>query len=157
MTQFFDIPVTLNDATETTMNDWAGHCLLIVNTASKCGLTPQYEALEELYRDYSQRGFFVIAMPCNQFAEEEPGSNKQIAEFCRREYDVTFPILEKADVNGENAHPLYQFLKGDGPDIEWNFEKFVVSPEGKVVGRFAPNIEPDDLEIIECLEEHVVL
>ncbi|WP_034650915.1 glutathione peroxidase [Corynebacterium vitaeruminis] len=149
----YDIPVTLNDGRSTTMADWQGHALLIVNTASKCGLTPQYEALQELFDDYANRGLFVIAMPCNQFAEEEPGSDEEIAEFCQTTYGVTFPILRKADVNGPNTHPLYQFLKGDGPDIEWNFEKFVVSPDGEVAGRFAPKMEPDDMKIINLLEE----
>ncbi|AHI23565.1 glutathione peroxidase [Corynebacterium vitaeruminis] len=149
----YDIPVTLNDGRSTTMADWQGHALLIVNTASKCGLTPQYEALQELFDDYANRGLFVIAMPCNQFAEEEPGSDEEIAEFCQTTYGVTFPILKKADVNGPNTHPLYQFLKGDGPDIEWNFEKFVVSPDGEVAGRFAPKMEPDDMKIINLLEE----
>lgn len=149
----YDIPVTLNDGRSTTMADWQGHALLIVNTASKCGLTPQYEALQELFDDYANRGLFVIAMPCNQFAEEEPGSDEEIAEFCQTTYGVTFPILKKADVNGPNTHPLYQFIKGDGPDIEWNFEKFVVSPDGEVAGRFAPKMEPDDMKIINLLEE----
>lgn len=149
----YDIPVTLNDGRSTTMADWQGHALLIVNTASKCGLTPQYEALQELFDDYANRGLFVIAMPCNQFAEEEPGSDEEIAEFCQTTYGVIFPILRKADVNGPNTHPLYQFLKGDGPDIEWNFEKFVVSPDGEVAGRFAPKMEPDDMKIINLLEE----
>lgn len=151
----YDIEVTTNDGTTTTMADWAGHLLLIVNTASKCGYTPQYELLQDLFNDYAHRGLFVIGVPCNQFAEEEPGTDKQIAEFCSTNYGVSFPLLAKTDVNGPTAHPLYRFLKGDGPDIEWNFEKFLVSPEGEVVGRFAPAMEPDEMPIINVIEKYL--
>mgnify|MGYP000068069895 FL=1 len=147
----YDIDVTLVDGRATTMRDWEGHLLMIVNTASECGYTPQLETLEELFQDYAPRGLFVIGVPCNQFGEEEPQSNKQIA----RNYDVTFPLLAKTDVNGPHQHPLYEFLKGEGPDIEWNFEKFLVSPTGQVVGRFAPKMEPDELPIIEVIEEYL--
>ena len=147
----YDIDVTLVDGRTTTMRDWEGHLLMIVNTASECGYTPQLETLEELFHDYAPRGLFVIGVPCNQFGEEEPQSNKQIA----RNYEVTFPLLAKTDVNGPHQHPLYEFLKGEGPDIEWNFEKFLVSPNGEVVGRFAPSMEPDELPIIEVIEEYL--
>lgn len=147
----YDIDVTLVDGRATTMRDWEGHLLMIVNTASECGYTPQLETLEELFQDYAPRGLFVIGVPCNQFGEEEPQSNKQIAH----NYDVTFPLLAKTDVNGPHQHPLYEFLKGEGPDIEWNFEKFLVSPTGEVVGRFAPKMEPDELPIIEVIEEYL--
>ncbi len=148
---FYDIGVRLNDGRETTMRDWEGHLLMVVNTASQCGYTPQLETLEELFQDYLHRGLFIIAVPCNQFAEEEPLSDKQIAGT----YPVSFPILAKTDVNGPNQHPLYAFLKGDGPDIEWNFEKFLVSPSGEIVGRFAPGMEPDEMPIIEVIEEYL--
>ena len=147
----YDIDITLVDGRTTTMRDWEGHLLMIVNTASECGYTPQLETLEELFQDYAPRGLFVIGVPCNQFGEEEPQSNKQIA----RNYEVTFPLLAKTDVNGPQQHPLYGFLKGEGPDIEWNFEKFLVSPNGEVVGRFAPSMEPDELPIIEVIEEYL--
>ena len=122
------------------MNDWAGHVLLIVNTASKCGLTGQYEGLQRIFNDYAMRGFFVIGVPCNQFGEQEPGTADEISDFCSVNYGVSFPLLAKADVNGENTHPLYAFLKDatGGEDIQWNFEKFVVSDSGEVLGRFSP-------------------
>ncbi|MCQ9353126.1 glutathione peroxidase [Corynebacterium sp. 153RC1] len=151
----FDVQVELPDATTTTMANWAGHCLLVVNTASECGYTPQLETLQELFEEYAQRGFFVIVQPCNQFGGQEPGSNQEIAQFCTRNFGVEFPILAKADVNGPHASALFQALKGSGPDITWNFEKFVVSPEGEVVGRFDSATQPDDMAIINLLEEYL--
>ncbi|GAA1472986.1 glutathione peroxidase [Corynebacterium felinum] len=153
----YDIPVTLNDGTDTTMGAWEGHLLLIVNTASRCGYTPQLETLQELFDDYAPRGLFVIGVPCNQFADEEPGTDKQIACTYSEQHGVTFPVLKKCDVNGPNQHPLYEFLKGEGPDIEWNFEKFLVSPSGEVIGRFAPGMEPDEMPIIDLFEQHLPL
>ncbi|AKK03924.1 glutathione peroxidase [Corynebacterium epidermidicanis] len=158
---FFDIPVTTIDGRDTTMADWAGHVLLIVNTASECGLTGQYEQLQQLFDDYAPRGFFVIGMPCNQFGAQEPGTDADIAQFCSTRFSVDFPMLTKADVNGPNAHPLYQFLTqssdpdGEAGDVQWNFEKFLVSPTGEVLGRFRPRTEPDDDAIIDLLEEHL--
>lgn len=151
----YDIPVTTIDGRDTTMGDWAGHVLLIVNTASKCGLTEQYDSLQHLFDEYAMRGFFVIGMPCNQFAGQEPGSEAEIAEFCRVNYGVSFPLLAKADVNGPNTHPLYAFLKEatGGEDIAWNFEKFVVSDSGEVIARFGPKIDPEDDVIVDLIEE----
>ena len=155
MASLYDIPVTTLDGRETTMNDWAGHVLLIVNTASKCGLTGQYEGLQRIFNDYAMRGFFVIGVPCNQFGEQEPGTSDEISDFCSINYGVSFPLLAKADVNGENTHPLYAFLKDatGGEDIQWNFEKFVVSDSGEVLGRFSPKTDPEDDELLELIED----
>ena len=157
MASLYDIPVTTLDGRETTMNDWAGHVLLIVNTASKCGLTGQYEGLQRIFNDYAMRGFFVIGMPCNQFGEQEPGTSDEISDFCSVNYGVSFPLLAKADVNGENTHPLYAFLKDatGGEDIQWNFEKFVVSDSGEVLGRFSPKTDPEDDELLELIEDNL--
>ena len=157
MASLYDIPVTTLDGRETTMNDWAGHVLLIVNTASKCGLTEQYEGLQRIFDDYAMRGFFVIGMPCNQFGEQEPGTADEISDFCSINYGVSFPLLAKADVNGENTHPLYAFLKDatGGEDIQWNFEKFVVSDSGEVLGRFSPKTDPEDDELLELIEDNL--
>ena len=157
MASLYDIPVTTLDGRETTMNDWAGHVLLIVNTASKCGLTGQYEGLQRIFNDYAMRGFFVIGMPCNQFGEQEPGTSDEISDFCSVNYGVSFPLLAKADVNGENTHPLYAFLKDatGGEDIQWNFEKFVVSDSGEVLGRFSPKTDPEDDELLELIENNL--
>ena len=127
-----------------------GRVLLIVNTASACGFTPQYQGLETLHRDLSSRGFSVLGFPCNQFGGQEPGTAKEIAAFCETKYDVTFPMFDKIDVNGANAHPLYSHLKGEksgllGAAIKWNFTKFVVDRTGKVVARHAPTARPEGL------------
>jgi len=124
--------------------------LLIVNTASACGFTPQYKGLQQLYADLSPRGFAVLGFPCNQFGAQEPGDAKQIASFCETNYSVTFPMFAKIDVNGANAHPLYAYLKREkssllGPSIKWNFTKFLVDRSGKVVGRHAPTARPEGL------------
>ena len=157
MASLYDIPVTTLDGRETTMNDWAGHVLLIVNTASKCGLTGQYEGLQRIFDDYAMRGFFVIGVPCNQFGEQEPGTADEISDFCSVNYGVSFPLLAKADVNGENTHPLYAFLKDatGGEDVQWNFEKFVVSASGEVLGRFSPKTDPEDDELLELIENNL--
>ncbi|MDO4685539.1 MAG: glutathione peroxidase [Corynebacterium sp.] len=155
--KFYDIPVTTLDGREATLGDWAGHVLLIVNTASECGLTGQYEGLQRLFDEYAMRGFFVLGMPCNQFGAQEPGTAEQISDFCQVNYGVTFPLLAKADVNGDQAHPLFQYLKEatGGADISWNFEKFVVSDTGEVLGRFDPRTDPEDDEIIDLIEDHL--
>ena len=157
MASLYDIPVTTLDGRETTMNDWAGHVLLIVNTASKCGLTGQYEGLQRIFNDYAMRGFFVIGVPCNQFGEQEPGTADEISDFCSINYGVSFPLLAKADVNGENTHPLYAVLKDatGGEDIQWNFEKFVGSDSGEVLGRFSPKTDPEDDELLELIEDNL--
>jgi glutathione peroxidase len=130
---------------------YRGKPLLIVNTASECGFTPQYKGLEELYRRYRDRGLVVLAFPSNQFGEQEPGSAFEIKAFCEQTYDVTFPLFAKIDVNGEHAHPLYQHLKKEAPGllgtqaIKWNFTKFLVRPDGTVFKRYAPNTAPADI------------
>jgi glutathione peroxidase len=129
------------------LKQFEGQVLLIVNTASKCGFTPQYEGLEALHRELSPRGFAVLGFPCNQFGGQEPGDARQIAEFCDSKYDVSFPMFEKIDVNGANAHPLYNYLKSEktgllGSSIKWNFTKFLVDRSGKVVARHAPTATP---------------
>ncbi|MBI8990394.1 glutathione peroxidase [Corynebacterium meridianum] len=157
MSSLHHIPVTTLDGRDTTMADWAGHVLLIVNTASECGLTGQYEGLQDVYDEFRMRGFFVIGVPCNQFGAQEPGDAGEIAEFCSSTYGVSFPLLAKTDVNGENEHPLYTFLKKEtgGEDISWNFEKFVVDEAGEVLGRFDPRTDPEDDEIIELIEANL--
>ena len=140
------------------LSQYAGRAVLVVNVASKCGLTPQYEGLERLHERYAERGFTVLGVPCNQFMGQEPGTADEIAEFCSATYGVTFPMTEKVDVNGEGAHPLFQQLTetpdadGKSGDVSWNFEKWVISGHGEVVARFAPGTEPDDEEVIKVIE-----
>jgi glutathione peroxidase len=135
-----------------------GKAVLVVNVASKCGLTPQYTGLEELQRTYGDRGFTVLGVPCNQFGGQEPGTSEEIATFCSSTYGVTFPITEKVDVNGSHRHPLYGALtenpdaEGAAGDIQWNFEKFLISPTGEVVGRFRPTVAPDSKELVGAIE-----
>jgi glutathione peroxidase len=140
------------DGTDTTMADYRGKVLLIVNVASRCGFTPQYTGLEALYRKYRARGFEVLGFPCNQFGAQEPGSEAEIGAFCNSTYDVTFPMFGKIDVNGGDAHPLYQQLKNAKPGIlgteaiKWNFTKFLVDRQGEVVARYAPKDSPESLD-----------
>jgi glutathione peroxidase len=147
----YDFCADLLDGRTISLGDFKGAVLLIVNTASKCGFTPQYAALEELYRMKRERGFAVLGFPCNQFGAQEPGSNEEIADFCGGDYGVSFPLFSKIDVNGPVTHPLYRFLKRTRPGffgtqrIKWNFTKFLVDRRGKVVGRFAPATKPMDL------------
>ena len=142
------IPVTLPDGTTSDLSAFAGQVLLVVNTASKCGFTPQYKELEELWRSYKDRGFAVLAFPCNQFGAQEPGNAEEIATFCALTYDVTFPVYAKIDVNGSNAAPIFQALKAQAPGvlgteaIKWNFTKFLVGRDGQVVERYAPTTAP---------------
>lgn len=136
---------------EISMETYKGKTVLIVNTASKCGLTPQYEGLEELYRKYKDRNFVILGFPCNQFANQEPGNDSQISEGCLVNYGVSFPMFSKIDVNGSNAHPLYRFLKHKltgvlGGWIKWNFTKFLIDSEGRPVKRFSPVTKPADIE-----------
>lgn len=132
--------------------------VLVVNVASKCGLTPQYTGLEALQKQYADRGLTVLGVPCNQFAGQEPGSAEEIAEFCSTTYGVTFPMTEKVEVNGEGRHPLYERLvevpdaEGYTGDIRWNFEKFLVAPGGQVVARFSPQVTPDDPAVVAAVE-----
>ena len=141
------------------MGDLSGRrATLLVNVASRCGLTPQYSGLELLHEKYADRGFGVVGIPCNQFGGQEPGSSEEIAEFCSATYGVTFPMTEKVDVNGEGRHPLYAELTqvarpdGEAGDIAWNFEKFVLSPEGTPVARFSPQVQPDDPAVLAAVE-----
>jgi len=143
----YDVGVTRLGGEETTLDEHRGKVLLIVNTASKCGLTPQYEGLEALYREHRDAGLVVLGFPCNQFAGQEPGTEEEIASFCSTRFDVSFPMYGKLSVNGSGAHPLYQHLKSEktgilGSAIKWNFTKFLVNREGEVVDRFAPKTEP---------------
>ena len=153
-----DIPLTTLDGAPTTLGDLADGAVLVVNVASKCGLTPQYTALEQLARDYGERGLTVVGVPCNQFMGQEPGSAEEIAEFCSSTYGVTFPLLEKTDVNGADRHPLYVELTktpdadGEAGDVQWNFEKFLVAPGGEIVNRFRPSTVPDSPEVIGAIE-----
>ena len=137
---------------EQSLADYRGKTLLIVNTASKCGFTPQYKGLEALYQHYKDRGLVVLGFPCDQFGHQEPGSEAEIASFCERNYGVSFPMFAKIDVNGEKAHPLYRYLKAEAPGvlgsqgIKWNFTKFLVGPDGKVRARYSPRTKPEELQ-----------
>lgn len=152
MTAVTDFTVKLPDGAEKPLADYAGKVLLIVNTASKCGFTPQYEGLEALHRKYGARGFEVLGFPCNQFGAQEPGDAAEIANFCSLNYDVTFPLFAKIEVNGDGADPLYDYLKAAKPGvlgskaIKWNFTKFLVDRAGQPVKRYAPNDKPESLE-----------
>jgi glutathione peroxidase len=152
MTELATIPVSAADGSATDLAAYEGKVLLIVNTASKCGFTPQYEGLEALHRKYGERGFAVLAFPCNQFGAQEPGDAAEIANFCSLTYDVTFPVFAKVDVNGDGAAPLFRHLKKAAPgllgseSIKWNFTKFLVDRSGKVVGRYAPTTRPAEIE-----------
>lgn len=146
MTTLSDFTLPLLDGTTQSLDAYAGEVVLVVNTASKCGLTPQYEGLEALYRQYGGQGLVILGFPCNQFMGQEPGTAEEIAEFCSITYDVSFPLFGKLEVNGPDENPLYSWLKADHPgDIEWNFAKFLIGRDGKVVQRFAPTVVPADL------------
>jgi glutathione peroxidase len=151
MTDIAQIPVTSADGSQTDLSAHKGKVLLVVNVASKCGFTPQYEGLETLQKKYAERGFSVLGFPCNQFRAQEPGNAEEIASFCKLTYDVTFPLLGKIDVNGPGAAPLYRHLKKEAPGvlgseaIKWNFTKFLVDRSGKVVKRYAPQTKPEDI------------
>ncbi len=153
-----DYPIAALDGQPLDLHGLEGKAVLIVNVASKCGLTPQYEGLEALQRTYGERGFTVLGVPCNQFGGQEPGTSEEIATFCSTNYGVTFPLTEKIDVNGPDRHPLYEKLtatsdaEGEAGDIQWNFEKFLLSPEGTIVRRFRPAVVPDAPELISAIE-----
>ena len=154
-----DVPIARLDGSATTIGDLvAGRPALLVNVASKCGLTPQYTALEQLHEQYAERGFTVVGLPCNQFGGQEPGTSDEIAEFCSATYGVTFPMTEKIDVNGDGRHPLYQELvdvpdeEGESGDIRWNFEKFLLAADGKPIARFSPTVTPDDPRVVDAVE-----
>ncbi len=160
MTESYLLDIELNtlDGTSTSLRELADGAVLVVNVASKCGLTPQYSALEKLAQDYGDRGLTVIGVPCNQFMGQEPGTAEEIQTFCSTTYGVTFPLLAKTDVNGAERHPLYAELTqtpdggGEAGDVQWNFEKFLLAPGGQVVGRFRPRTEPDAPEVLSAIE-----
>lgn len=151
----FDVAITRIDGTRETLGDYRGNVLLVVNVASECGLTPQYAGLQALYDEFKDRKFFVLGFPCNQFGAQEPGTNEEIAQFCTRRFDVTFPMFEKVEVNGSQRHPLYKALiaaSGDSSDIQWNFEKFLVDRDGNVK-RFSPRVTPEDAALREAIAQ----
>ena len=154
----YDIDMNTLEGEPTTLAQHKGKALLLVNVASKCGLTPQYTGLEALHEQYGSRGFSVLGFPCNQFLGQEPGTAEEIREFCSTNYGITFPLFEKIDVNGEGRHPLYEQLtatddaEGKAGDIQWNFEKFLLSPEGEIVARFRPLVDPEADELISAVE-----
>jgi len=154
----YDLPIKTLQGDDSSLGQHKGKALLLVNVASRCGLTPQYAGLERLQERYEDSGFSVVGFPCNQFLEQEPGSPEEIATFCSTTYGVTFPLFEKIEVNGPGRHPIYEILtqapdaEGENGDIQWNFEKFLVSPEGEVVARFRPGVEPEDEQIVSALE-----
>ncbi len=156
MSGIADFTVRAADGSRVDMAGYAGRVLLIVNTASKCGFTPQYEGLEALHRRFEEQGLTVLGFPCNQFGAQEPGDAAEIADFCSLTYDVTFPVMAKIDVNGDDVDPLFQWLKGQAPGvlgtkaIKWNFTKFLIDRDGQVVDRYAPTTKPEDL--VEAIE-----
>ena len=158
MPSLYDIPLRTLRGEETSLTEQKGKAILLVNVASKCGLTPQYEGLEKLHAAYKDRGFTVIGVPCDQFGNQEPGSAEEIETFCSTTYGVTFPMLEKTEVNGDGRHPLYREIvdvpddKGHTGDVRWNFEKFLISPDGEVVARFNPTVKPEDDQLINAIE-----
>ncbi|WP_066952785.1 glutathione peroxidase [Streptomyces lushanensis] len=154
----YDIPLRTLTGESTSLAAYEGKAVLLVNVASKCGLTPQYAGLERLQKQYGERGFTVLGVPSNQFAGQEPGTAEEIQTFCSATYGVTFPLLEKTDVNGESRHPLYAELtkaadaEGEAGDVQWNFEKFLLSPQGEVVARIRPRTEPEAPEVVAAIE-----
>jgi len=171
MTSAYDFEVTAADGSQVRLADYEGKLVLVVNVASKCGLTPQYEGLESLYRDDKDRGLEILAFPCNQFKEQEPGSDAEIQAFCQTTYDVTFPVFAKIDVNGPTAHPLYAYLRAEAPgdfgpqygdfykaisnirpdadgtdEVKWNFTKFLIGRDGVVIKRYEPPVSPSEVE-----------
>jgi glutathione peroxidase len=161
MSSIYDIETKLLEGDPVALSEYKGKALLVVNVASRCGFTPQYTGLQALYDQYRDRGLEILGFPCNQFLAQEPGTEEEIREFCSSVYSVTFPIFRKIEVNGENRHPLYEILTqsddtdGNSGDVQWNFEKFLVSPEGDVVGRFRTGITPEDPKLVGAIEEQL--
>jgi glutathione peroxidase len=157
----YDIPVTTIDGKPSSLADHAGEVMLVVNVASKCGYTPQYAALQQLYETYSDRGFTILGFPCNQFLFQESGSEEKIAQFCSATYGVSFPMFAKVKVRGRGQHPLYRELtkvpdgNGKAGNVKWNFEKFLVNREGEIVGRFRTKMTPDDPAIVSAIEQAI--
>ena len=158
MSDLYDIPIHTLQGKPSSLAPYEGKALLLVNVASRCGLTPQYAGLQKLQDTYGDKGFSVLGFPCNQFLEQEPGTADEIAEFCSVNYGVTFPLFEKIEVNGPGRHRLYDELtekpdgEGSAGDIQWNFEKFLVSPTGEIVARFRPGVEPEDAGLVRAVE-----
>lgn len=157
MSAFHRLVLTALDGKELALEQFQGKVLLVVNVASKCGLTPQYAALEALQQRYAAQGFAVLGVPCNQFAGQEPGTDEEIQTFCSSTYGVSFPMTSRIEVNGVDRHAMYRLLAGEGAefegDITWNFEKFLVGPDGRVLARFSPRTTPDDPALIQALEQ----
>jgi glutathione peroxidase len=157
----YDVNIAGLDGGPLDLTEFQPREVLVVNVASKCGLTPQYEGLEQLQKRYADKGFTVLGVPCNQFGGQEPGSAEEIQTFCSTTYGVSFPMTEKVDVNGDGRHPLFEQLtaipdtEGQAGDIQWNFEKFLVAPGGQIVARFRPMVAPDSPEVIEAIEAHL--
>lgn len=157
----FDVGINKLAGGQADLGQYRGNAMLVVNVASQCGLTPQYAGLQALAEAYADRGLVVLGVPCNQFGNQEPGTETEIAEFCETSYGVTFPLTEKVEVNGQGRHPLYARLvdtadaEGHTGDIRWNFEKFLVSPDGAVAGRFHPRVEPQSPELTAAIENHL--
>ena len=157
----YDVPVNTLQGEPASLADYKGKTVLVVNVASKCGLTPQYEGLERLHEQFADKGFSVLGFPCNQFGAQEPGSPDEIATFCSTTYGVTFPMFEKLEVNGDNRHALYEQLtqtadaEGKAGDVVWNFEKFLIGPDGDIVARYRPLTEPEAPELVEQIEKLV--
>jgi glutathione peroxidase len=156
-TSLYDIPLKDINGKDTSLKAYKGKALLIVNVASFCGNTPQYKGLESLYQKYKDQGLVVLGFPCNQFGKQEPGSNEEIKEFCTKNYDVTFPMFDKLEVKGANQHPLYKELSGkESPfpgDVKWNFGKFLVSRDGKIIKRIEPGVKPENAEVVKAVED----
>lgn len=152
MSEIYSFNVLKNNGDEQPLSEFQNKVLLIVNTASKCGFTPQYEGLQKLYKKYQEQGLEILAFPCDQFGHQEPGNDQEIAQFCSLNYDVSFPLFKKLEVNGDNASPLFKYLKKHAPGIfgsetiKWNFTKFLVARDGKVMGRYAPKTAPEKIE-----------
>ena len=162
MTSLHDFRATRLDGREEDLSTYAGQVVLVVNTASQCGFTPQYEGLERLYQEHADRGFVVLGFPCNQFGGQEPGDEARISAFCEKNFGVTFPMFAKVEVNGDRAHPLFQWLRGErggvlGDAIKWNFTKFLVGRDGAVVARYGPIVRPEKIEpdILDALGSRV--
>ncbi len=149
MNRLHDFNVKTIEGKDQSLKDFKDKVVLVVNVASECGLTPQYAGLEKLYREFSNRGFVVVGLPCNQFGQQEPGTETQIKAFCSMRYAVTFPLTGKIEVNGKGAHPLYVWLKNEsgGADIQWNFEKFLVGKDGRLIQRYSPKTVPEDKQL----------
>lgn len=151
MTTIYDFQAELLEGEQKNLADYQGKVLLVVNTASQCGLTPQFEGLEKLYQDYQQQGLVILGFPCNQFANQDPSSNEEISSFCQRNYGVSFPMFAKVDVNGSNAHPIYKYLTSEAKgilgseSIKWNFTKFLINQNGEVIKRYSPTTKPEKI------------